>query len=136
MLAAIVLAAGMGGAVLAEPAGKFIPEARDFRTQKIRRLHGEADWPFTADKGLMLCAPSWQDRLVYFVPEGANGEQQAPLALDYGIAAITLINIGRASAFRPFDNFEQLIKRLAPYIAMGKQLCDQPAGTDLPDNAL
>jgi len=135
MLTAALLSAGMVGAAPVTPTGNFIPTEKDFRTQRIHRLQGETDWPFAADKGLMLCAPSWQNRLVYFVPIGADGKNEAPLALDYGLATIAMINMGRASAFRPYENFEQFVKRLAPYIAMGKRLCDQPAGTDLPDSA-
>jgi len=135
MLAAALLSASMASAVPAVPVGNFIPTEKDFRTQKIHRLQGEAEWPFTADKGLLLCAPSWKNRLVYFVPVGPDGKNEAPLALDYGLATIAMINMGRASAFRSYENFEQFVKRLGPYIAMGKRLCDQPAGTDLPDSA-
>jgi hypothetical protein len=47
---------------------------------------------------------------------------------------MAIANMGRQAAFQPFDDFEQLLKRVGPYIEMGKRLCDQPAGTHLLDN--
>ncbi|OOO18118.1 hypothetical protein BS627_19200 [Agrobacterium salinitolerans] len=136
MLAAAMLAINISGAVAAVPAGSAIPEARDFRSQKIAKMQGEKDWPFAAEKGLLLCAPSLANKMVYFVGEKEDGEQDYPFAIDTDMMAVAIVNMGRASALRPFDNFEQLLKRLSPFVAMGKRLCDQPAGTILPENSL
>ncbi|CUX45482.1 MULTISPECIES: hypothetical protein [Rhizobium/Agrobacterium group] len=136
MLAAALVAANMSGASVMVPAGSFVPEAGDFRSQQIRRMQGERDWPFVAEKGLLLCAPSLMEKLVYFVGEKENGEQDEPFAIDTDMMAVAIINMGRASALKPFDNFEQLLKRLSPFVAMGKRLCDQPAGSVLPENSL
>lgn len=135
MLAAALLSAGMGSAAPAAPSSDIIPAPKDFRSQEIHRVQGE-DWPFTAKKGLLLCAPGWQQKYVYFVPQDAEGNNEYPFALDSNIMLTALVNMGRASALRPYDNLEQLLKRLSPYISMGKRLCDQPAGTKLPDSAV
>lgn len=134
MLAAAMLAINISGAAV--PVGSVIPEARDFRSQKIAKMQGEKDWPFMAEKGLLLCAPSLANKMVYFVGEKEDGEQDYPFAIDTDMMAVAIVNMGRASALRPFDNFEQLLKRLSPFVAMGKRLCDQPAGTILPENSL
>ncbi len=114
----------------------MIPGFEDFRIQRIQRAKGEDDWPFVAEKGRLLCAPSWQKRFVYFIPDKEGGGIGYPLALDENMMMVALVNMGRGSALRPFDNLEQLVKRLSPYLAMGKRLCDQPAGSDLPDTSL
>ncbi len=136
MMAAALLSVGIGGAATAAPVNDFIPEPKDFRSQEIHRVRGETDWPFVAEKGLLLCAPSWENRFVYFVPEDEEGESEYPFALHENMMTVALVNLGRNSVLRPFDNFEQLVKRLSPYLAMGKRLCDQPAGAKLRDTAL
>ena len=134
MLTAPLLLAG--GLAVAMPVGHLIPEGEDFRSQEIHRAKGEDDWPFAAEKGLLFCAPSLNEKLVYFIPENEEGEHEYPFALHDNVMIIGIVNIGRASVLRPYDNFEQLLRRLSPYIAMGKRLCDQPAGSSLPDSAL
>jgi hypothetical protein len=136
MLAAAVLAINMSGTAVAVPVGSIVPEAKDFRSQKIAKMQGEKDWPFVAEKGLLLCAPSLADKMVYFVGEKEDGEQDYPFAIDTDMMAVAIVNMGRASALRPFDNFAQLLTRLSPFVAMGKRLCDQPAGSVLPENSL
>jgi hypothetical protein len=113
-----------------------VPEAGDFRVQEIRRSKGEDNWPFIAEKGLLMCAPSLNQRLVYFVPVNADGEDEYPINIDANLMSMAIVNIGRGDAFRPYDDFEQLAKRLSPYVTMGKRLCDQPAGTVLPESSL
>ncbi|KJF74972.1 hypothetical protein [Agrobacterium arsenijevicii] len=136
MLAAVLLSANMGVAAAVVPAGNLIPEVGDFRSQKIQKMQGERDWPFVAEKGVLLCAPSLAKKMVYFVGVKDDGEHDYPFAIDTDMMAVAIANMGRASALKPFDNFEQLLKRLSPFVAMGKRLCDQPAGSILPDSSL
>jgi hypothetical protein len=135
MMAALALSASIVGAVPAAD-GNFIPGVKDFRSQEIHRGRGEKEWPFVADRGLLLCAPSWKDRLVYFVPKDAEGASGHPFALPDNMMLLAMVNMGRKSVLQPYDSFEQLLQRLFPYIAMGKRLCDQPAGAKLQDSAL
>lgn len=83
-----------------------------------------------------MCAPSLGQRLVYFVPQGPDGENEYPVALDSNLMSMAVVNMGRGNAFRPYANFEELTNRLSPYITMGKRLCDQPAGTVIPESSL
>lgn len=123
----------MASAADADP---VVPEAGDFRVQTIRKAQGEDNWPFLALEGFLMCAPSLGQRLVYFVPKGTDGENEYPVALDSNLMSMAVVNMGRGNAFRPYANFEELTNRLSPYITMGKRLCDQPAGTVIPESSL
>ncbi len=139
MAAALGLAAALGapgGAMPALPANDIFPGVGDFRSQEIRRLQGEGDWPFVESKGLLLCAKIMNRPAVYFVGEDEDGEQKFPFAISGDMMEVAMVNIGNTGVLRPFDDFEQLLKRLFPYVAMGRRLCDQPPGTSLPDSAL
>ena len=118
------------------PANDIMPGVDDFRLQKIRQAQGESDWPFLAKEGVLLCAKVLKQPAVYFVPETPDGKQGLPFAISGDMMELALVNIGNSGVLRPYDNFEQLLKRLFPYVSMGRRLCDQPAGTELPDNAL
>ncbi|MGV1917576.1 hypothetical protein [uncultured Agrobacterium sp.] len=131
--AALLAAASMASAA---DAGPVLPEAGDFRVQTIRKVQGEENWPFLAQEGFLMCAPSLGQRLVYFVPKGPDGENEYPVALDSNLMSMAVVNMGRGNAFRPYANFEELTNRLSPYITMGKRLCDQPAGTVIPESSL
>ncbi|KQR34011.1 hypothetical protein ASF91_08735 [Rhizobium sp. Leaf155] len=133
MPAALLAAVCMASAA---DAGPVVPEAGDFRVQAIRKVQGEDNWPFLAEEGFLMCAPSLGQKLVYFVPKGADGENEYPVALDSNLMSMAVVNIGRGNAFRPYANFEDLTNRLSPYITMGKRLCDQPAGTVIPESSL
>ena len=117
-------------------ANTLVPEVSDFRVQTIAKAQGEDNWPFTAHKGLLMCAPSLGQKLVYFVPENAQGDNDYPIHIDTNPMAMAVVNIGRGSGFAPFANFEELMNRLSSYITMGKRLCDQPAGTVIPESSL
>lgn len=114
----------------------FVPQAKDVRLQTIRKAQGETNWPFVADEGFLSCVPSIGERLVYFVPFGEDDENEPPVNLNTNVMTMALVNIGRGGTFRPFANLEELIKRLSPYITMGKRLCDQPAGAVVPESSL
>lgn len=134
MMATVLLSATLGSSPLT--VNNIVPEAGDFRVQTIRKAQGEADWPFTADEGYLMCAPSMGQKLVYFVPKNAEGENEYPINIDTNFMAMAIINVGRSDAFRAYANYEDLIKRLSPYVTMGKRLCDQPAGTVIPESSL
>ncbi|NTJ44057.1 hypothetical protein G6L28_15760 [Agrobacterium larrymoorei] len=131
---AALLASSFAASTL--PAEGLVPGASDFRVQKLERAQGETNWPFTARKGLLMCVPSLSNKLVYFVPENDRGENEYPVNIDSNAMSMAMVNIGRGGAFRPFADFEELMNRLSPYITMGKRLCDQPAGTVVPESSL
>ncbi len=132
---AAAISASTGGE---EPvaANDIFPGVDDFRMQTITRTKNEADWPFVPTKGLLLCAKILRQPAVYFVGEDQDGEQMEPFVISTDMVEVAIANIGTTGVLRPYDGFEQLLKRLVPYVSMGRRLCDQPPGTNLPDSAL
>lgn len=118
------------------PVSTLVPEAQDFRVQAIAKAQGEENWPFVADKGMLLCAPVIGDKAVYFVAEKEDGGQEAPVVLNINPMTMAVVNLGKTKVFRAFSTVDELMNRLYPYITMGKRLCDQPAGTVVPESSL
>jgi hypothetical protein len=133
MWTAALLTIGIGGAAM--PAGDVLPGVGDFRLQKIRRVAGESEWPFVAESGMLLCAMILRQPAVYFVPEIGETLGRA-FVIDNDIAKMAFANIGMTGVLEPYDNFEQLLKRLIPYVTMGKRLCNQPPGTNVSGSEL
>ncbi|API54428.1 hypothetical protein BMW22_24965 [Rhizobium leguminosarum] len=133
MWTAALLAIGIDGAAM--PASDVFPGVGDFRLQKIHRAAGESEWPFVAESGTLLCAMILRQPAVYFVPEVGRTPGRA-FAIDNDIAKMAFANIGMTGVLEPYDNFEQLLKRLIPYVTMGKRLCNQPPGTNVSGSEL
>ncbi|NKK43730.1 hypothetical protein [Rhizobium leguminosarum] len=133
MWTAALLAIGIDGAAM--PAGDVFPGAEDFRLQKIHRAAGESEWAFVAESGTLLCALILRKPAVYFVPE-VGGTPGRAFVIDNDIAKMAFANIGMTDVLEPYDNFEQLLKRLIPYVTMGKRLCNQPPGTNVSGSEL
>lgn len=117
-----------------EKVGYFLPETGDFRRQEIQRAEGERDWPFVAQSGTLACAMIMGQPKVYFVPVAFAHKRG--LLLDVNIFAMVLTNVGVNDAFTPYKTEEELIRRIAPFVAMGQMLCKQPAGPVVPGNEL
>ncbi len=134
----MVPSAFLAAAVATAPVqvNRLVPEVEDFRMQTIRKAQGEADWPFVANKGILLCAPVIGDKAVYFVAEKEGGGQEEPVVLNINPMTMAIINLGKTKVFRDFTSVDELMGRLYPYITMGKRLCDQPAGTVVPESSL
>ncbi len=115
---------------------KLVPEVGDFRMQTIRKARGETGWPFAANEGILLCAPVIGDKAVYFVAEKEDGGQEEPVVLNINPMMMAVVNLGKTKVFRDFTTVDELMNRLYPYITMGKRLCDQPAGTIVPESSL
>jgi hypothetical protein len=133
MLTEALLTIGISGAAM--PAGDVFPGVGDFRLQKIHRAAGESEWPFVAESGTLLCAMILRKPAVYFVPE-VSGTPGRAFAIDNDITMMAFANIGMTDVLEPYDNFEQLLKRLIPYVTMGKRLCNQPPGTNVSGSEL
>lgn len=118
------------------PAGDFFPRAEDFRAQKIRKVAGEKDWPFMAEHGMLLCAYVLQKPTVYFLAGDIDDDVTRAFLISEDIAGMAVANVGITGVLKPFDNFEQLFTRIYPYVSLGKRLCQQPAGTLIPETEL
>ncbi len=134
MVSAALLAAVL--ATSPTQVNRLVLEENDFRMQTIRKAQGEVNWPFVANKGVLLCAPVIGDKAVYFVADKKDGGQEEPVVLNINPMMMAVINLGKTRVFRAFTSVDELMNRLYPYITMGKRLCDQPAGTIVPESSL
>lgn len=131
VVAALLFAAAVAAPVV--PAGDFIPDGEDFRTQPIAKAAGEKDWPFMTTRGLLMCAYVLKNPTVYYVPTQADGDPGYPYHISNDIAQMALVNRGQTGVLQPYDSLEQLLVRLHPYVSLGQRLCKQPAGTVVPE---
>jgi hypothetical protein len=117
---------------------QLVPEAEDFRQQFINKQAGENDWPFAVESGLLSCVYIIGQKFVFFVPDGppALADEDAELTVDDARAAIVttdplqlMLHSGQEKFFVPRLTIEDKIRRLGPYVSLGKRLCDHPKGT-------
>jgi hypothetical protein len=137
MLAAAI-AAVAAPFVLADEKGMFhLPDASEVRLQTISRSDNEAEWPFSVASGLLACVWSGGRRVVSFIeqPEDPDDEHDAAPGRHVIVSAnpfeLTFLNISSRDLFLPADTVETLVKRVAPFEALGRRLCDQPQGTTI-----
>ena len=109
------------------PVGSIIPEPDDFRFQSIRKAAGEQNWPFVAESGMLSCVRVFGDRVVYFIPDEPAASR--PYNIDIDLMSMSMVNLGRTNVLAPYDDFGQLVRRLASFVTMGRRLCDQDPGT-------
>ncbi|MFJ6324989.1 MULTISPECIES: hypothetical protein [unclassified Rhizobium] len=128
----IVLTVGLSlpaGAVVTEVNDLF-PGAEDVRMQVIHKAKDEADWPFTAESGVLACVKVLKKPTVYFVPE-QTPEAKRAFAIDTDLLGMSLVNLGMTNVLKPYGSLETLLKRITPFVTMGRRLCAQPPGTSL-----
>ena len=125
----------MNGALLAGflmtagvvPAGEIFPQPGDVRLQKIRKSAQEKEWPFVAESGMLSCVRLLGDRVVYFIPDEPAASR--PFNIDIDLMSMSMVNLGMTNVLAPYDDFGQLVRRLASFVTMGRRLCDQDPGT-------
>ena len=142
MMAAAMLAATMAGQPAADERGWFhIPNEREVRLQTIRRQDRETAWPFVADEGYLTCMFALGQRMVAFVPRD-EAEKDDPGALPKVVMLSAnpfemLANmIEGGSLLQPMATPEEMIRRIAPFVEIGRALCDQPQGSRVPGGEL
>lgn len=124
--------------VLAGERGLFhIPDMSEVRLQKISRASNEGEWPFSVASGTLACVWSGGSRVVSFVEDnpgdGDDPEPQRPrhVIVSVNPFELTFFNMANRDLFLPADTVETLIKRVAPFVALGERLCDQPQGSQI-----
>jgi len=110
-----------GGPVFAE-IPSFIPEV------EIARATVEHEWPFTVERGDLACLEISNQRFVFF-SEKPKSEELADIVERRTVIVSTnplslFVSYEDRALYAPFKDMETLIKRLAPYEAMGTKLCD------------
>lgn len=135
MLAATI-AAVAAPLVLANEKGMLhVPDVSEVRLQTISRSDNETEWPFSVASGMLACVWSGGRKVVSFIetPDDPDDEHDAPSGRHVIVSAnpfeLTFLNISSRELFLPADTVETLIKRVAPFEALGQRLCDQPQGT-------
>lgn len=116
----------------------FFPDETDVRTQAISKQTGEENWPFAAKSGALMCVLSVGQRVVLFspdvdLPSEIDVESSENRIVHVSADPLFLMTLGRNNEkhFAPNMTIEDKIRRLGPYVTMGKKLCDQPKGTVL-----
>ncbi|MEM9999595.1 MAG: hypothetical protein AAF940_01830 [Pseudomonadota bacterium] len=122
-------------AAVAHPA--FLPDADDFRMQRISRLATETNWPFTVDEGLLLCTYVLGDPAVYFaVTEDGDASDTRILILADNVFDLAVLNFFNADLFVEQIDPARRLEMVRPYFEIGARLCDQPRGTTMPSGEL
>lgn len=107
-----------------------IPSQHEVRLQPIERTDNETGWPFSVDKGHLTCVWSGGTPVVMFFATDAEAEEAEPrgVFLSANPLELTLGNIATRDLFAPAATVEERLLAVAPFIDMGRRLCDQPAG--------
>ena len=127
--------------VLTGEKGMFhLPQASEVRLQEINRVAHEDDWPFSVPSGFLACVWSGGRKTVSFVEKREHDGDDTPALRTVIISTdpfqVTLLNMANRDLFQPMDSVETLIKRVAPFEALGQRLCDQPHGARIGDGEL
>jgi hypothetical protein len=146
--AALIIATLLGAtapALADERSLFYVPEDTDFRFQDIDRRPNEEKWPFAEDSGTLSCAWVLGDRMVTYFPrsnvdcqcddpenpEAGESASLPYLSLSTDPIDLIVLNMAHRKQFAQTVPIEELIKRVAPYYAIGLKLCEQPQGTYL-----
>ncbi|MGG6897795.1 hypothetical protein QD409_28565 [Rhizobium sp. BR 315] len=103
--------------------------------QVIHKAKDEVEWPFVAESGTLICAKVLNKPGVFFVPE-QKPEATRAFVLDTDLFAMGLVNLGMTNVLKPYGSLEALLKRITPFVTMGRRLCAQPPGTSLSGSEL
>ena len=121
--------------VLAGEQGLFhIPKPGEVRFQAISREDHETDWPFSVDDGTLTCVWSAGQRVVMFFEDRPKDLDQDKPFQPRGVIVttdpmqLTVGNMANRALFKPSASVEERMRLVAPYAALGRRLCDQPAG--------
>ncbi|TGQ92394.1 hypothetical protein EN851_12475 [Mesorhizobium sp. M8A.F.Ca.ET.208.01.1.1] len=121
--------------MLAGEQGMFhFPTVAEVRLQPIARAGNEAGWPFSVDEGTLTCVWSGGQKVVMFFegrpPELDEDEDFTPrgVIVTTDPLQLTLGNMANRDLFRAAASVEERLRLVAPFMAMGQKLCDQPAG--------
>lgn len=130
LAAAIVL--GAGPAALPAVAGDDPWREKAIRISKAGTEH---EWPFSVDEGELKCFIFAGSRMVLFTEPDLNDPDWFIEGIPYEMPRSVIVStnpleifaaLEDADLFLPFDSdFAVLIRRLAPFVAMGQALCEE-----------
>lgn len=108
-----------------------MPTPHEVRFQPIEKTGNETGWPFAVDKGHLTCVWSGGTPVVMFFAfdgEGVDADEPRGVLLSTNPLELALANITTRDLFAPAATVEERVMAVAPFIDMGRRLCDQPAG--------
>ena len=123
-------------AASANPAyASLFPQAEDARLQVISKQPGEKQWPFAVDVGTLACVYVLGMKVVVFLPYSVTMPdedffdefEKRDDALVVTTDPLQLL-VANAKYFVRDMSIEDKIRRMGPYVSLGKKLCDQPEG--------
>jgi hypothetical protein len=101
----------------------------------ITRAGSAHEWPFSVDEGELKCVIFAGQRIVLFTEPDLNDPDWFIKDIPYQMPRSVIVStnpleifasLEDADLFLPFDSdFAVLIRRLAPFAAMGQALCEQ-----------
>lgn len=114
------------------PALAPLAHASTFPEMPLRRADTGHEWPFAVDEGTLTCVAFRGQKVVLFyepwrtdVPQ-EFGNMTPPRSVVVSANPLALFATYEDRAlYLPFDSLETLIRRLAPFEAMGVRLCDE-----------
>lgn len=111
-----------------------LPSAEEVRMQPISRVGNEVGWPFSVHEGMLSCVWSAGQRVVMFFegrPKGLDVDdtfEPRGVIVTTDPMQLTLGNMANRALFRDAATVEERLRLVAPFVTMGRKLCDQPAG--------
>lgn len=98
-----------------------------FSDMEIDRDTATAEWPFSIDRGELSCVDLGEQSFVFFSEKPRSGDLVAIANRRSVVVSTNPVNwfalYEHRALYAPFDTLEILVKRLAPYEAMGRKLC-------------
>lgn len=108
------------------------------RRMPLSRTDTAHEWPFSVDAGELACIVFAGRRTVLFSEVlsdeemGEIGNMKLPRSVVVTINPFELLaTIEDRELYAPYDSLETLIKRLAPFVTMGLEICP---GQDKPED--
>jgi len=126
------LAAGLVAALMF--AGEA--QAASYPKVEISKAGAAHDWPFSVDSGTLTCVAHAGQQVVIFsepwrtdVPQEL-GNMTLPRSVIVSTNPLALLaSLEDRELYLPWESLEQLIKLLAPWETMGRQLCAENAAS-------
>ena len=107
------------------PAAANIPSF--FPEIEIDRASALAEWPFSVDRGDLSCIDMGSQWFVFFSEKPATDDLAGIVNRRTVVVSTNPLTYFASfedrALYAPFKDLETLIKRLAPYAAMGTKLC-------------
>jgi hypothetical protein len=110
--------------------GAFAAHAESFPHRDISKATSRHEWPFSVEAGRLICvAYAGQYHVFFAEPDPARTSvpfQTTVLPRKVVVSTnpfALMVSLEDRALYAPFESLEQLIRRLAPFEMMGKQLC-------------